>query len=346
MERGKIGVLFLPHHSIWKLTMDAKDGKIRLEVLKVLYEAFESDPTNYTVRGETIKESIDGVDSNDIDYILDRMDGEFADVDKYPSLRDVEILAKGIEFLDEQGFETILGTDSRYEILEAIYLEDRNKNLIAVGMDAIKEETGLDEDEIIKNLRYLKHKRCIKFYSGPASVKITESGRERWEKYRDEGVGIPSSSRARSTRQEEIGDGEREKAERLFRSIVELAQNEVVILDNYARKPLFVWLESHVPDGVNIRVATTGAVTGGSYVSEVRESLSNVEDIEIREMADFDEIFHDRYVFRDNDMGWEWGQSFHGSGKGQHTPSELTPKNRDILLQKFEDTWVDAEEVL
>jgi hypothetical protein len=183
-------------------------------------------------------------------------------------------------------------------------------------------------------------------FDGFRSVEITNQGRERYEKYRDDGVEIPSTSLSESTRQAEIGKGDSQEAENLFRDIVELAQSEVIVLDRYAKKGLFQWLDKHVPAGVQIRVLTSGRVTGGSYTQDIQQPLTNPSDVEVRELPNSDWDFHDRYIFRDGDMGWSWGHSFHDSGDRQHTANELKPVNRDNILSKFQSSWNRANKVI
>lgn len=329
--------------------MDAKDEKIRLEILELLHEAFKNNPGNPHISNDELSESLVGTDEKDINYILDRIDGDYAEIQTYlGGGKRAEITARGVEYLSKQGHPTFLDTETRYALLELLYTSDRENRRVGLSINQLVEQMGVDHSTILRNVRYLKQKNILDLrggFGGNSTVQLTNHGRERWEAYRDDGVEIPSTTLSESTRQAEIGRGDRSKAEHLFRDIVELSQEEVVVLDRYAKKELFEWLEGYVPRGVQVRVLTSSVVTGGSYTEEVYEVLSNSDTVEVRELSNSDWDFHDRYVFRDDDMGWSWGHSFHDSGDRQHTANELKPINRDKILEKFENAWEQAESV-
>ena len=326
--------------------MDSRDENIRLGILKEVYEEFHNNPPRVLVSNHEIAETLD-VELDDINYILDRIDGESIDVQSYLGGRkDAEITAKGIEFLSSQGHNTLLDSKTRYNILQILYKTDREQRHSLVNIDKLKDETDAEEAELLRNIEYLKQMNCVELHGGYSTIQITNHGRERHEKYRDDGIGIPSTASSESTMQAEIGKGETQKAENLFRDIVELAETEIVILDRYAKQGLFNWIDKHVPAGVQIRVLTSGRVTGGSYTKDIKQPLSTPSDVEVRELPNSDWDFHDRYIFRDDEMGWSWGHSFHDSGDRQHTANELKPINRDTILQKFESAWKQASQVI
>lgn len=327
--------------------MNSRDEKIRLEILKALYDAFEDEPHSYSITNRELADEIQGINEDEVEYMLDRVDGEYADVNSYGGgLRDVEIAYRGIEYLAEVGYPTLLDSKTRYDLLQVLYEEDRETRNSSVNVDELADELGVDQGEIIKNVRYLRQRNCIDLVNGFRAVRITNYGREQFERYRDDGVEIPSTTLSSETRQAEIGKGATKEAENLFRDIVELAQSEVVILDRYAKEGVFEWIDKHVPRGVQVRVLTSGRVTGGSYARDIQEPLSNPTDVKVKELPNNDWDFHDRYVFRDDDMGWSWGHSFHDSGHRQHTANELKPINRDTIIGEFEAAWSKASKVI
>lgn len=326
--------------------MKSRDENIRLGILREVYDEFHDNPPRVRVSNDELSEKLD-VDADDIDYILGRMDGEYADVQSYLGGKKVaEITSTGIEFLSKQGHTTLLDSEIRYRILQVLYEIDRERRHALVDIETLKDETGADEEELLRNIEYLKQKNCVELHGGYSTIQITNHGRERHEKYRDDGIGIPSTASSESTLQAEIGRGETQKAENLFRDIVELAHSEIVILDRYAKQGLFDWIDKHIPKGVQVRVLTSGRVTDSSYPQDIKQSLSNPSDVEVRELPNRDWDFHDRYIFRDDQIGWSWGHSFHDSGDRQHTANELKPINRDTILEKFENAWNRANKVI
>jgi len=327
--------------------MDARDEKIRFEILSSLYRQFEEDPLHARLSNEDIAEENDQIESDEIDYIIDRIDGEYVDAQSYAGgLIDVEITSRGIEHLSSQGVQTLLDTSLRYDILQAVYKVDREHKGNFLRVSEFTEQAGAAESEVLANLKYLKQKRLVSLMSGWNGIEITNKGRNKYESYRDDGVEIPSSSTSQSTRQAEIGRGDEEQAENLFRDIVELASSEVRILDRYAKLGIFTWVNTYIPSGVSVKVLTSGQVTGGDYADEIASELDDSMTVEIRELPNHNWDFHDRYVFRDEDMGWSWGHSFHDSGDRQHTPTELKPVNRRRIIQKFDDAWEQATSVM
>lgn len=149
----------------------------------------------------------------------------------------------------------------------------------------------------------------------------------------------------RSLRQASIGPDEPQKAENLFRDVVELAQEEVIIIDRYARDGLYDLLQ-HVPEGVDIKVVTSDGVTGGGYQQRVNQFAQQHADIEVRSLPDSDWDFHDRYVIRDWEDGWAWGHSFHDAGDTQHTASELRPINCESIVAQFTNAWQNGSVIV
>lgn len=327
--------------------MNTQDEKIRFEILTSLYRKFEQDPLHSELSNDDLSDEHNNFEKDDINYVIDRIDGEHADVQSYMGgLRDVEITARGIEHLSKQGVETILDNSLRYELLRNAYEADREGRGAFVDIPEFIDDIGATEKETLCNVEYLKQKRLIELFNGYNGIQITDRGREKFESYRDDGVDIPSNSISQSTKQAEIGRGDSQKAENLFRDIVELTSEEVRILDRYAKTGLFEWINAYVPTDVSVKVLTSGRVTGGTYADDISDELNESIDVEVRKLPNSDWDFHDRYIFRDEDMGWSWGHSFHDSGDRQHTASELKPVNRERISKKFDETWERADRVV
>lgn len=140
-------------------------------------------------------------------------------------------------------------------------------------------------------------------------VKITKRGSERYEQYDQDGVEIPRAGGRSTLLQASIGPNEAAKAENLFRDFVELAQDEVIIIDRFARKGLYDLLQ-YVPSGVEINIVTTDRVTGQGYQQRVKQFAQQHSDIQVRFLSDSNWEFHDRYVIRDREDAWAWGTHF------------------------------------
>ena len=325
--------------------MKEKDEKIRREVLKWLYEGFEDNPSAKW-DGTTLPDDLDQFDETEIEYVVGRMDEELVDTKatNMSAMATIDLRPQGIEELHQEGFDTILDDEARYEILDVLYQASReDPRHPYVSKDELLDAVDLDKEEVDQNIWYLMEKRLVDNRGGIgrglfSSVKITEHGSEKYESYKEDGVEIPSSLGVTSIRQASIGPDESGKAENLFRDFVELAEDKVIIMDRYARKPLYDLL-GHVPSGVDIQVITSERVVNNDYKQRVQKFENIHSDIEVRYLDDSDWDFHDRYVIRDREDGWAWGHSFHDAGDTQHTASELKPVNRDQIIGEFQKGW-------
>lgn len=332
--------------------MPAEDDKIRREILKWIYERFEEKPHSQW-RGQGLLDALESFDHENIIYNVNQMDGSF--LENNPSMGTsidlLRITPDGIEELHKQGYPTILDSEIRYKVLEVLYQAVReNPGRGFVSREDLLEHVDASEEQVHQNIWYLKEKRIIETSGGGGGhfyhrAKLTQRGNERYEQYVDDGVGIPRVGEQSSLRQATIGPDESGKAENLFRDFVELAQEEIIIIDRYAREPLYDLLQ-HVPSGVQIRVVTTSRVTGGGYLKRVQQFAKQHPDIEVRELSDADWGFHDRYIIRDREDAWAWGHSFHDAGDTQHTASELKPINRETIIDQFTDAWKQGSVVV
>jgi len=292
-------------------------------------------------------------EEEDVIYNVERMDGELLEKDGAlgTEIHMIRIAAGGIEHLYSEGYETILDTETRYEILEILYQEDRkNPGRGYFSREDLIDKCSAGEDEINRNIWYLKETRLVKTMGSATGyfyhrVKITERGSEKYERYEEDGVEIPRVGSKSSLRQASIGPNESGKAENLFRDFVELAGNEIVIIDRFAREGLYDSLK-HVPSGVDIKVITTDRVTGGGYQQRVQQFEQQHPNIEVRYLQDSNWDFHDRYVIRDQEDAWAWGHSFHDAGDTQHTASELKPTNRETIIKQFKNAWQNSNVIV
>lgn len=332
--------------------MKEKDEKIRREVLKWLYGGFEENPSAKW-DGTALPDDLDQFDETDIEYVVNRMDGELVDTEATTTspMHTIDLRPQGIEELHQQGFETLLDDEARYEILAVLYQASReDPRRPFVAREELIDTVESGEDKVDQNIWYLKEKGLVERQGGLGGglfnrVKITEHGSEKYESYQEDGIEIPSSLGVTSIRQASIGPGESGKAENLFRDFVELADDEVIVIDRYARKPLYDLL-SHVPSGVNIQVVTSERVVNNDYKQRVQKFESSHSDVEVRYLDDNDWDFHDRYVVRDREDGWAWGHSFHDAGDTQHTASELKPVNRDRIIREFQKAWQQGQVIV
>lgn len=328
-------------------SLGQRDEKIAREILKALYGQFEVEQYR-GLTGEELYEALDDYDHEDVAYVAERIDGEYVDARGALGQRisTIQITAAGIEKLHEDGYETILDSDTRYDILEHLYQLDReNAGVVFAEREGLIDELG-DEEVVDQNVWYLKEKRLIETHGGGGGLfyhgaGITDRGADRFESYRHDGVEIPRTGTHRSLRQASIGPNESQQAENLFRDLVELARDEVIIIDRFAREGLYDLLQ-HVQDGVEIKVMTTDHVTGDDYQQRVTQFAQHHPEVQVRYFEDGDWDFHDRYVIRDREDGWAWGHSFHDAGDTQHTASELRPINRESIVSQFSTAWEDG----
>lgn len=324
--------------------MNSQDEKIVREILKVLYNQFEDVPYR-GLTGEELYEALEEYERDDVAYVAERTDGEYVEMQGALGKRigQIQITATGIERLHEDGYATVLDDDTRYDILEQLYQVDReNAGMVFADRDDLVDEVG-DSDIVGQNIWYLKEKRLVETHGGGGglfyrSASITDRGADRFEAYQRDGVEIPRTGTHRSLRQASVGPDESQKAENLFRDFVEIARDEVIIVDRFAREGLYDLLQ-HVPEGVEIKVVTTNRVTGDGYQQHVSQFAQQHPEIKVRYLSDNDWDFHDRYIIRDREDGWAWGHSFHDAGDTQHTASELRPVNRESIESQFTAVW-------
>lgn len=144
--------------------MKDKDEKIAREILKVLYEKFKEDQFGDT-SGDELCKKLDDYERKDIVYVADRMDGQLVEVQGLlgKSIGNVRIKAEGIEKLYEDGYETFLDGDERYEILKFLYDLDRDKSGREFATrDTVLNSVDAGENVVDMNIKYLKEKGWLR----------------------------------------------------------------------------------------------------------------------------------------------------------------------------------------
>lgn len=334
----------------WLCMASGSDGRIRREILASVYSV-HSQNIRYRAGFDEVYDSLD-FDSEDVVYHLSRMDDDRLVETKGGignSISSVEITADGIERLDEKGYDTILKDDLRYVILEKLYVHDRENvtsSSFGVARSDLIDELDVGEQVFKVNVYYLKKKGLVEEEAGDY-LDITAQGRNRFEEYRDEGIPIPRSKELTQWAQYSIEKGDEETAFNLFRDIVELAGEEILVVDPFAQGKLYTEMLPDVPDVVDIKVLCTDREVDEENKEKFnRLSQGRTGSTELRYLDYSDRWpFHDRLLFVDREEGWVWGHTFAHSGTKHHTINEMRPVNVESDLEKFDTAWEDAEEV-
>lgn len=330
--------------------MLSTDKEIRLAILKRLHEQFVEDALRLMPVADLL-DDLDHLEEEDVKYNIRRMDGTLVNHQTYASSHagDISITSRGIDELREQGAETILDDDLRYRILEGMYETVRAEGggMVGFNQDGIAEELEEDETAILRNLVYLEGKGLVENKGGRWDyILLTEMGQEQYENYAEHGTEIPQAGAVDTLHQTVIGPDERDKAENMFRDSAELAREEIIVIDPYAKEELYKMLAS-VNKRVNIRILTTDKVTGGNYEKMVEEHFAGRDaTVKYLPKTQADWPFHDRFVIRDQEKGWHWGHSFHDAGKTMTAVTDMRPINLENSLDQFQKAWDRAQEVV
>lgn len=336
--------------------MNNKDEKISKEILKTLYDHFNEEIIR-SMRGEELYQALEQFSKDDIAYVAERIDQKYVDIGKGMSSRipRIQITAEGIDRLFQLGCETLLDEDTRYKILKILYNFDREHPREILEREDLIEELEAEPLEIDKNIWYLKEKRLVETKGGGAGefyhlIQITRRGRDKYETYQNDGLEIPSTGQFIQIQQTTIGPNEHEKAKNLFRDFVELAKEQVIVIDPFARQGLYTDLLKFIPSLVAIRVITSNQVaTKEKYKETVENFIEEHEKTEVRYLNKGEQNgwpFHGRSVIRDREEGWAWDHSFHDAGHTQHTVSEIKPVNLEKILDTFDQAWEKGRSVI
>lgn len=204
------------------------------------------------------------------------------------------------------------------------------------------------EEELGPNLWYLSEKQLIEQRGiGGNQYQLTGRGRNTYERYRDEGIPVPQTDPLQRFTQHTIEQGDVKKAENVFRDIVEVAREEIIVVDAYAKPRLYEMMEEHVPSVVAVKILASDQRIEEDNIDRFHEFAENRDGEAILRYLDYwdDYPFHTREVIRDREAGWIWDHTFADSGGRHHTISQLRPVNLETDLEVFDEAWQSAESV-
>lgn len=321
--------------------MSISDLKLHRELLVTIYETLDPDFRQY-VDIQAMLEDFDDLDEEELRYHLGRLEDNRLVEQSAQNL--LQLTAEGIDKLDQEGYDTLLESDLRYDILRVAYEQDRGTIHVYITEDDICNELDITEEDAAPHIWYLAEKGLID-RAGTGGFQLTADGRTRYEEYRDEGMPIPRTHPLQRFTQHTIEQGDREKAENVFREIVEVAREEVIVIDAYAKGRLYDMLEEHVPDVVDVKILMTDKEFDDENI-ELYENYADGKsgDVELRYLDYYgDYPFHTREVIRDREAGWIWDHTFADAGNRHHTISQLRPVNLENDLDAFDEAWAAAE---
>lgn len=322
--------------------MSIGDQKLHREMLIALYE--ELDPNFRGYGGaDTFERLSNEIESEGLRYHLERLEeNRLIDYNGESLIRPT---AEAIEKLDREGYNTFLESEARYDFLRIAYEFDRTRSGVYIDESDVGEEAELSDEQLERNRWYLSEKGLIE-PDGQGYFELTADGRNRYEEYRDNGMPIPRTHPVQQFTQHTIEEGDREKVETVFQEIVELAREEVIVIDQFGTKdPLWEWLE-YVPDVVDVTIFASDAEIDPEAEGNFRDYAENRTGETRLRYLDYDDYpFHSREVVRDREEGWIWDHTVPDSGGSHHTISQLRPVNLETDLEAFEEAWASAEEV-
>jgi hypothetical protein len=325
---------------------DAREQDAFRAVLKALYDAYHGQPRGSAYEVDLVP--LTGVDDKLSAYVVERYDGQYWDQDgKLSSGLHAKIRPEGVKLLRQMGEKTFLDDDLRFRIL--VELRNMSKThgpYASVDGEGLANALHRPLEDVMRNLVFLNAEGLIKLdqYVGPnVDVKIRKRGIEVADAFERSGGEPADAETPLGAYQHIVGPNERAKAELMFRDQVELARNEVVIVDAYAKPAVFDWLK-HVPKGVNVRVLTTTKIVDTTYVVRVQAEKAK-HSLEVKHLPAKAFGLHGRFVIRDGARGWSWDASLADAGIKRHTVTELEPVNTQIHYTEFQKQWPNATEV-
>lgn len=326
---------------------DQKETDATRAILRHFYKAYAEDPL-----GSAYSNSMPPtpeLPANLLAYVAERFDGVYWDAESVMGGGDrifASIRPEGIKLLREMGEATFLDTDLRFRLLVMLrdVMKEHGKHAYPT-MDELRGAASGDESSLLQNLKFLAAEGLVEIQIwGRENVEatITQRGIELAESFEAHGGEPPDSHTPFGRYQHTVGPNERARAETIFRDQVELARREVILVDPYAKEPLFDWLR-HVPAGVPVRILTTKDALSWTYAARLKQEQSQ-RPVEVRLVAK-SAFPHGRFVIRDHEVAWSWDASFHDAGVKRHTITELEPVNCQVHLKDFNGHWPTATPV-
>lgn len=324
--------------------MSISDQQLHREILGCIYDALNPDFRRHANVPDMVDE-FDELNLDELRYHINRL-AENRLVER-SAQHHVQLTPSGVEKLAQDGYETLLDFDLRYEILRVAYELDRGTPNAYINITEVREGLDVSEEAMDPQLWYLSQKGLIDLTGTSRDFQLTADGRNRYEEYRDEGIPIPRTQPLQRFTQHTIEQGDRDKAENVFRDIVEIARDEVIVIDAYAKGRLYDMLEEHVPTAVDVNILMTDREIEEENIELYEEYAEGKDgDVELRYLDYRDEYpFHTREVIRDREAGWIWDHTFADAGNRHHTISQLRPVNLENDLKAFDQAWEEAESV-
>lgn len=324
--------------------MSISDQQLHREILGCIYDALNPDFRRHANVPDMVDE-FDELNLDELRYHINRL-AENRLVER-SAQHHVQLTPSGVEKLAQDGYETLLDFDLRYEILRVAYELDRGTPNAYINITEVREGLDVSEEAMNPQLWYLSQKGLIDLTGTSRDFQLTADGRNRYEEYRDEGIPIPRTQPLQRFTQHTIEQGDRDKAENVFRDIVEIARDEVIVIDAYAKGRLYDMLEEHVPTAVDVNILMTDREIEEENIELYEEYAEGKDgDVELRYLDYRDEYpFHTREVIRDREAGWIWDHTFADAGNRHHTISQLRPVNLENDLKAFDQAWEEAESV-
>lgn len=325
--------------------MSIGDQKLHRELLIEIYETLDPDFRRSHVKVPSLLDDFEEIeDEQELWYHIGRL--EENRLIEQTAGKMVQLTATGLEKLDQEGYETFLQSDVRYEILRLAYEQDRGSRHTYVDAHEIREELDVSDEVFQRNRWYLAEKGLIDLEGTRLNFQLTGQGRNRYEEYRDEGMPIPRTQPLQRFTQHTIEQGDREKVENVFREIVEIARDEVIVIDQFGTKdPLWDWL-GHVPGSVEVKILASDKEIDDESIEDFQEFDGGRGGVtELRYLEYYDYPFHSREVISDREDGWIWDHTLPDSGGKHHTISQLRPVNLENDLEAFDEAWEEAEVV-
>jgi len=325
--------------------MSEADQQLHREILIQIYEEQQENFRATMVNVPSMVAEFEDLDRDEFEYHLERLQDD-RNIER-SAQHHVEITGNGVGKLAQEGYETFLESDLRYEILRIAYELDRGAAHVFIDQDDIADELDLPREELQPDIWYLFEKGLIELTGTNASIQLTGEGRNRYEAYRDEGMPIPRTDPIQRFTQHTIGQGDREKAENVFRDIVEVAREEIIVIDAYAKGRLYQMMGEHIPSVVDVKILMSDREVEDDNIEQCEEfAEGRAGDVELRYLDYWDEYpFHTREVIRDREAGWIWDHTFADAGNRHHTISQLRPVNLENDLEVFDDCWENATTV-
>lgn len=323
--------------------MSALDQKLHREILATIYDALHPEFQQH-VRVLSMVEDFDHLDEEELQYHITRLEDNR--LVERSAQHHVQITAEGVEQLNQDGYDTLLESDLRYKILHVAYDIDRGTTHVYINIGDICDELDISEAVLAPHIWYLSEKGLLD-RTGAGHFQLTADGRNRYEEYRNDGMPIPRTHPLQRFTQHTIEQGDREKAENVFREIVEVAREEVIVIDAYAKGRLYGMLDKYVPDVVDVKILMSDREFEDENI-ELYEDYADEKtgNVELRYLDYWDDYpFHTREVIRDREAGWIWDHTFADAGNRHHTISQLRPVNLETDLEAFDEAWAAAESV-